>query len=56
MEKIEKKVTQSEEFIVKENRRYNVSGLINHHQDFEKMKPCVVRSTMDVHQNKKKNK
>ena len=35
MEKIFKKVIQSDEFIVKESRWYNVSVLINHHQDFK---------------------
>ena len=31
------KVIQSEEFIMKESRRYNVSTLINYHQDLQKM-------------------
>ena len=35
--KIEKQSNQSEEFINKERRRYNVSVLINHHQDMEKI-------------------
>ena len=30
-EKLKNKVIQSDEFIVKENRRSNVSVLINHH-------------------------
>ena len=33
--KIENKVIQSDEFIVKESQCYNVSALINHHQDFK---------------------
>ena len=38
MEKILKnKVIQSEEFTMKESRRYNVSVTINHPQDLEKM-------------------
>ena len=34
--KLENKVIQSDEFIMKESRRYNVSILISHHQDFRK--------------------
>ena len=45
--KIEKLI-QSEEFIVKESQRYNLSVLINHHQDLEKMTSSVVRSMMDI--------
>ena len=30
------KVTENEEFIVKESRRNNISVLIHHHQDFRK--------------------
>ena len=36
-EKFKNKVIQSEEFNIKESRRYNVSVSINHHQDLEKM-------------------
>ena len=41
--KIEKKAIQSEEFNVKESRRYNVSVLMNHHQDLEKMILSILR-------------
>ena len=34
-EKLKNKVIQREEFIVKENRRHNISVLINHHKDFD---------------------
>ena len=41
-------VIQSEESNMKENRRYNVSVLINHHQDLEKILSNIIRSSMDV--------
>ena len=44
--KLKSKVIQSEEFNVKESRRYNVSVLIN--QDLEKMISSIFRSTTDV--------
>ena len=47
-EKLENKVTESEQFNMKESRRYNVSVLINHHQDLENMTLSVVISTMNV--------
>ena len=45
---MEKNLIQREEFNMKESRPYNVSVLINHHQDLEKILSSVVRSTMDV--------
>ena len=36
-EKLKNKLIQSEEFDMKESWRYNVSVLIDHHQDLEKM-------------------
>ena len=53
MKKNWRKVIQSKEFNIKESGRYNVSVLINHHQDFEKMLSIVVRSLMDVQWNTK---
>ena len=44
MEKNWKTVIQSEEFNMKESWCYNISGLINHHQDLERMLSSVVRS------------
>ena len=48
-EKLKNKVIQSEEFNVKERQCYDVSVLINHHQDLEKkssniynLLPCIV--------------
>ena len=38
----------SEEFNLKESRRYNVSVLIDHNQDLEKILSSVVRSTINV--------
>ena len=35
VEKLKNKVFQRDEFIVKESRRYNISVLISHHQDFK---------------------
>ena len=46
--KMKNKVIQSEEFNVKESRHYNVSVLINHLQNLEKMISSVVRSPMGV--------
>ena len=46
-EKLENKIIQSDGFIVKESQRYNVSVLINQHQDFKMMILSVVRSMMD---------
>ena len=34
-EKLKNKVIQSDEFIVKESRRYNISVLINYQQNFK---------------------
>ena len=42
-EKLKNKVIQSEEFNMKESRRYNVSVLTNHHQDLEKMLSSVIK-------------
>ena len=39
---------QSEEFNMKESRRYNVSILKSHYQDLEKMLLSFVRSPLDV--------
>ena len=47
-EKMKNKVIQTEEFDMKENQRYNVSVLINHHQNLEKMLSNVIISPMDV--------
>ena len=44
---LENKVIQSEEYNVKESRRYNISVSINHHQDLEKMKPKPQRYNVD---------
>ena len=52
-EKLKNKIIQSEEFIVKESWGYNVSVLINDHQDLEKITSSV-RSTTDVKWNTKK--
>ena len=46
--KFKNKVIKREYFIVKESRRCNVSVLINHYQDLEKMIQSVVRPTMDI--------
>ena len=40
--KLKTKVIPSEEFNMKESRRYHVSVLINHHLDLEKMLSRVV--------------
>ena len=48
VEKLEKQVSQKEEFNLKESWRSNVSVLINHHQDLEKMLSHVVRSSVNV--------
>ena len=53
--KFKNKVIQSKESIAKETRRYNVSILINHHQDLEKM-ISTVRSTMDLYWNENERK
>ena len=45
----ENKVIQSEEFNVKESRRYNMSILINHYQDLEKMLSSVVSLQKNVY-------
>ena len=45
-------VIQSEEFNMKKSRRCNISILINHHQDLEKMLTSVIRSSMEVLWNK----
>ena len=42
------KVIQRVEFNMKESRHYNVSVLINHYQDFEKMLSSVAGSLMDI--------
>ena len=34
--KLKNKVTQREEFKVKESQRYNISVLMNHHQDLDR--------------------
>ena len=44
------KVTQREEFNVKEIQRYNVSVQMNHQQDLERMMSSDVRSPMDFFQ------
>ena len=49
--KIENQSNPSEEFNMKESQRYNVSVLMNHHQDFEKMLSSVVRSSIDLKSN-----
>ena len=46
-EKLENKVIQREEINVKESQCYNVSVLMNHHQDLESMISRDIRSTMD---------
>ena len=46
--KLKNQVIQSGEFNMKESQCYNVSVLINHHQDLEKMLSSVIRSPMDV--------
>ena len=48
--KIENKIIEREEFNVKENQRYNVSVLINHHQDLDRMISSDVRSPIDLYQ------
>ena len=47
--KIENKVIQSDEFIVKKGRRYNISVLINHHQDVQKMKRLYQVLFVDIY-------
>ena len=46
-EKMKNKVIQREEFNVKESQRYNVSVLLNHHQDLEIMISSDFRSPID---------
>ena len=45
--RLKNKVIQREEFNVKESQCYNVSVLMNHHQDLERMISSDVRSPMD---------
>ena len=47
-EKLKNKVIKSEEFNVKERQHYNISVLLNHHQDLEKMILSVIGSTIDA--------
>ena len=47
-EELKNKVIQREEFNMKKSRRYNVSVLINHHRDLEKMLSSIFRSPIDI--------
>ena len=40
------------EFNIKESQRFNISILINHHQDLERLIWCDVRLPMDFNENK----
>ena len=46
-QKLKNKVIQSEEFDMKESWRYNISFLVNQHQDLKKIFSSVIRSQMD---------